>query len=479
MSYGLYIGRNLTADGVAYLAGYGDEPSSHWLEIVPRQRHPAGTTLTVGVTPEADLPGVRSEIPQVAETARHLRVSYSYYKGVPAPLTNGGLNEHGVAVRDIWSTSRDELIALTPKDQTGPNYSDLARLVLERATTARAGVALIGALIAQHGYADYGGNSHLIADADEAWVVVECAGGQGLWAAERLGPDAIRASRPGYIGVIPVNQPDHPDYLYPAHLVTFAVARGWYDPAGTAPFDFNSIYGDGKGRWAGVQWIEAEMASRAKRPQKIGFTDIIWAIRTEKLTGDTAGYGQIVPLRRPSDPALYHLWHTQIGAIAAPFVPVFMAIEEVPEEYRQHRYLTAGESSRFLDLRHARKGDPDSASQVPQGIESTRSAAAVFKRLFNLVIQQHEVFLPEVTALWQAVERHLLMAHPGILDTAETLLKAGKADRAADYLTYYCRTELLAALDLAEKLAQSLEARTRLQFGFSDHPEPRSAEQIW
>ena len=37
MSYGIYIGRNLTADGVAYLAGYGDEPSSHWLEINPRQ----------------------------------------------------------------------------------------------------------------------------------------------------------------------------------------------------------------------------------------------------------------------------------------------------------------------------------------------------------------------------------------------------------------------------------------------------------
>ena len=30
MSYGIYIGRNLTADGHAWLAGYGDEPSSHW-----------------------------------------------------------------------------------------------------------------------------------------------------------------------------------------------------------------------------------------------------------------------------------------------------------------------------------------------------------------------------------------------------------------------------------------------------------------
>ena len=128
MSYGLYIGRNHTADGIAYLAGYGDEPSSHWLEVVPRQHHPVGAQVTVGVTPQADLAGRLSGIPQVPLTARHLRVSYSYYKGVPAPLTNGGLNEHGVAVRDIWSSSRTELVAMTPTDQSGPNYSDLARL---------------------------------------------------------------------------------------------------------------------------------------------------------------------------------------------------------------------------------------------------------------------------------------------------------------------------------------------------------------
>jgi hypothetical protein len=479
MSYGLYIGKNLTADGIAYLAGYGDEPSSHWLEIVPRQRHAADATITVGVTPQADLPGLLSEIPQVAETARHIRVSYSYYKGVPAPLTNGGLNEHGVAVRDIWSTSRDELIEMTPKDQTGPNYSDLARIVLERARTAREGVELIGALIARHGYADYGGNSHLIADAEEAWVVIECAGGQKLWAAERLGADSIRASRPGYIGIIPVETPGHPDFLHAPNLVSFAISQGWYDPAAGKPFDFGTIYGDGKGRWDGVQWIEAEMTARAKRPEKIGFEDIIWAIRTEKLTGDTAGYGQIVPLNRPDHPGTRHLWHTQIGAIAAPFVPVFMAMREVPAEYRQHRYLTAGESSRFLDLRHFSKGNPDSLSRVPQGIESTRSAGQVFKQLLNLIMQHHETFLPEITPVWQALECKLLQAHPGVIETAETLIKAGKPERASDYLSYYSRTELLAALDLGETLARSLEARTRFVFGFNEELEPKSPAQIW
>ena len=49
MSYGLYIGKNLTSDGHAWLAGYGDEPSSHWLEIIPRKKHPKGKKINVGV----------------------------------------------------------------------------------------------------------------------------------------------------------------------------------------------------------------------------------------------------------------------------------------------------------------------------------------------------------------------------------------------------------------------------------------------
>jgi dipeptidase len=475
MSYGLYIGKNLTADGLAYLAGYGDEPSSHWLEIVPRRPHQDGETVTVGVTPGADLPGLLIEIPQVAETARHIRVSYSYYKGVPSPLTNGGLNEHGVAVRDIWSTSRDELIALTPPTQTGPNYSDLARLVLERAKTARQGVELIGALIDAHGYSDYGGNSHLIADPDEAWVVIECSGGRKLWAAERLGADSIRASRPGFIGEIPVDRAS-PDFLHSPNLVSFAREQGWY---GGGSFDFNKIYGDGKGRWDGVQWIEAEMRQRAQRPEKIGLADVMWAVRTERLTGDTAGYGQVVPLHHPKHDALRHIWHTQIGAVAAPFVPVFMGVRDVPEEYRQHRYLTAGEDSRFVDLRHANRGNPASLSRVPQGIESTRSAAQVFKRLLYLIFQHEAEFLPGVTATWEAVEGRLRDAQPGLLRTAALLLDAGEPGLAADYLTYYCNTELLKALDLGETLAASIEAGTRARFGFNVGAEPLSPRQIW
>lgn len=479
MSYGLYIGSQHTADGLSYLAGYGDEPSSHWLEIVPAASHPADARIIVGVTEQAELPGRLSDIAQVEKTARHLRVSYSHYRGVPAPLTNGGVNEHGVAVRDIWSTSRAELIAMTPRDQSGPNYSDLARIVLERARSAREAVELIGALIAQYGYSDYGGNSHLIADPQEAWVVIEFSGGQKLWAAERLGPHSIRASRPGYIGVVPIDQPRHPDYLYAPHLVTFAVAQGWFDPSAGEPFDLNRVYGDGKGPWAGARWIEDEMAARARRPERIGLADVMWAVRTARLTGDTAGYGQVVPLQRWAHPALQVMWHAPIGAAAAAFVPVFMGVQEVPPEYRQHRFLSEGESARFMDMRHARNGRPDSLSRVAQGVESTRSAVEVCKRLMYLVFQHPDTLLPELTAVWESLERRLMDESQRAQRAAQVLIEAGEPLLAQEMLSYYTRTELLGALDLAETLARSFEARTRVQHGFRSDLQPRSPEQLW
>src|SRR5262245_13341793 len=96
-SYAIYVGRNLTTDGSVLIGGSGDEVSSHWLEIVPAAEHAKGETISVGSTAEAEMPGRLVEIPQAARTARFLTMNYSDYKGMPAPLTNGGLNEYNVA----------------------------------------------------------------------------------------------------------------------------------------------------------------------------------------------------------------------------------------------------------------------------------------------------------------------------------------------------------------------------------------------
>jgi hypothetical protein len=476
MSYAVYVGKELTADGVGYLAGYGDEPSSHWLELVPSATHAPDAVVEVGVTPAADMPGIRSTIPQVPETFRHLRVSYSAFLGVPAPLTNGGLNEHGVAVRDVWSTSSPWLIALTPPHQRGPSYSDLARLALERCRTAREGVELIGDLIAEYGESTYGGNSHLIADADEAWVVIEFAGGAGLWVAERLGARSIRVSRPGYIGVIPEDFLDRDYFAGAPHLVDFAVEHGWYRTS-DGPFDVNAVYGDGKGRWEGAAWMEEQLAERAARPGGITLEDVFWAVRTDRLTGDTAGYGQVVPLLPADEHAdLRVLWHAVVGAVAAPFTPVPLGVRQVEPEFAQHRYLTAGESSVFVSG-GLDGGAPQSA--VPPGVEATRSAFAVHKRLMYLLAEHHEVFLPEVQPVWEAVERRCVAGLETAIESARVLLDAGRADLAEDLLTRFSSTEMLHALNLAEAMVSSMEARSRVLFGVRTSRGWRGPEILW
>ena len=475
MSYAIYVGKKLAENNTALMAGYGDEPSSHWLELVPRMSHRQGDSITVGVTAQADLPGRRCEIPQVAETARHLRVSYSFFRGLPSPLTNGGLNEFGVAVRDVWSPSRPELVAMTPKDQTGPNYSDLARIVLERARTAREGVDIIADLIARHGYACYGGNSHMIADPDEAWVIIEFSGGLGLWVAERLGPDSIRVSRPGYIEDVPLAPSD--DIKYSENFIKVAVDHGWYRPD-SGPFNVNRVYGDGKGRWKGVAWMEEELRGRARRSGKIGLRDLFWAISTEKFTGDTAGYGQVVPLLDIDQSALRVMWHAPVGPVTAPLAPIFIGQLGIPPEFGPHRYLTAGESGRFLDTR-ASSARPDSVSAVPQSAEVSRSACQIYKRLMHLTFMQHEEALREVSGHWRRVEARLANELPLVTRSAAVLLEAGEESLAARLMTEHSRSRLLEALADAEALVSWLEVRLRA----SGHPIPHhgiiSPEQIW
>ena len=473
MSYGLYIGKNLTSDGHAWLAGYGDEPSSHWLEIIPK-KNKTGQKITVGVTENAEMPGNLIKIPQASKTYKHIRVSYSYYLGVPAPITNGGLNEYGVAVRDIWSTSRKELINMTPKNQTGPNYSDLAKIVLERAKSAREAVTIVSNLIKRYGESSYGGNSHIFADSKEAWIMIQFAGGKGLWAAERLGPNSIRASRPGYIKEIPIEEKNNPDFLYSKNLIRFCKNKGWYS---NGPFDLNKILGDGKGRWKGVKWIERKIKKLAKRSGKIKLKDVIWAIRTPKLTGDTAGYGQIVPLVDPINNNLRMLWHSPIGAVASSFSPIFIGQSMIPEEFMMHRYLTVGESHRFSDER--KKKEKDTLSFVSQGVESTVSAVYECKRLFYLILQNKKIFFPIAAKAFENRERKINKKMNKILKSAKIFLKANNKNLCKNILNNFSSTELKNSLKLVQRLSKSMEKKIRQSKGFVKNIKPKSFNQIW
>lgn len=449
-SYAIYVGKNLTTDGSVLVGGSGDEVSSHWLEIVPARDHAAGAQLTVGVTAEAFMPGVLTQIPQARHTFRYLTMNYSDYEGFPAPLTNGGLNEHNVAGRDVWSDSRDELIAMTPNPQSGPQYSDLSRIAMERARTAREAAGIVGALIDEHGYSTYGGNSHLFADENEGWVLLNFAGGQGLWIAERLGPDEVRMSYPGYIREIPLDFQQRDDFMGSKNFISFAIEQGWFDPESGEPFDVSKIYLNDEDRYPRTA-MEQEL--RAAAP--IDLRAMMNAVRDPRISKDSTGYGQVAQLRRNSRPEMNLLWIAPTGSVTAPFIPYRIGVQEIPPQYGKHRYLTKGEASLYV-------------TRDWQIQEATEFAGRTFKRLMYYTCDHPDKFLPEVTEALTAFENRLIAEQATVVETAETLFAAGRNDLAESYLTTYSEQAALAGLRLGNALLHSIEARTIELFGLRE-----------
>ncbi|MEV5536117.1 C69 family dipeptidase [Saccharopolyspora shandongensis] len=460
-SIAFYVGKNRTENGATLLGGFGHEPSSHWLEIVPRQQHEPGSTITVGATEEADLPGRLTQIPQVPETAKYITSNYSEFAGFPAPLTNGGLNEYQVAARDVWSDSRPELVEMTPPGQTGPNYSDLSRIAMERAHTAREAVQILGDLIDRHGYTTYGGNSHLFADANEGWVFIEFAGGKGLWAAERLGPDDVRVSYPGYIGDFPVDHRNDPDHMGSPNLVDFAVQQGWWNPADGRPFNVQQVYGtpfpghpgkstpDDEAPWRHPPTLEEEL----RRLGEVSLVDMQRMVCDPRWSDDRSGYGQVAELKADlAHPELATLWVANTAAITAPYIPFHIGAETVPPEYGQHRYLTSGAAANYLS--------PEYAAQ-----EATRSATYESKRLMYYTCDRPEVFLADVTKAFEGFEAQMLGEIGGVEQQAAEAYRAGDAPRARALLTDWSNKWAMDGLDLTEYLVADVEGRTKEQFG--------------
>ena len=76
---------------------------------------------------------------------------------------------------------------------------------------------------------------------------------------------------------------------------------------------------------------------------------MIAAVRTTEVTRDSAGYGQVAHLRKSIHPELGVLWVAATTPVTAPFIPYHLGVNDVPPEFKRHRYLTEGEASGFMD----------------------------------------------------------------------------------------------------------------------------------
>ncbi|MCP4663794.1 MAG: dipeptidase [bacterium] len=152
----------------------------------------------------------------------------------------GLMNEHQLAISETTTTGREEL-----KNPDGlMHYWDLMQRALERATSAREAIEVMTGLVEEHGYRSTG-ESFSIADKNEVWLMEMIGSGPGgrgaVWVALRIPDGYISAyANAPRIGEFPLDDPEN--CLYSENVISFAVDKGYYDPASGKPFRFADAY---------------------------------------------------------------------------------------------------------------------------------------------------------------------------------------------------------------------------------------------
>ena len=216
----LLVTRGASQDGSVIITYTCDGEFHPRLRYTPAADYDPGTMFEL-----KDWGGkVRGQIKQVAHT----------YAVV------GLMNEHQLAIAETTFDGRAEL-----ENPAGLlHYWDLMQIALQRARTAREAIKVITDLVAEYGYRSTG-ESISIGDTQEAWILEIIGpgpGGEGAeWVAVRLPDGTISAhANKARIGEFPFDDPDN--CLHSDNVISFAVAKGYYDPQSGQPFRFCEAY---------------------------------------------------------------------------------------------------------------------------------------------------------------------------------------------------------------------------------------------
>ncbi len=195
------------------------------------------------------------EIPQVAHT-------YGYHHAV-----FGYMNDQQLAIAESTIGNVRKLANPTPTPAT--NITMLTLLAMERCRTAREAIRLMGSLAEQYGYGYHDGGEMLaVSDPREIWVFeivpvgplwTPQSGKPGaVWAAQRVPDDHVSVCpNESRIGEMDLGNPDY--FLASAHVESFAVEAGLYDPKSGKPFNWKKAYSPAEGSAASTQGRRSRM----------------------------------------------------------------------------------------------------------------------------------------------------------------------------------------------------------------------------
>ena len=232
----IMVGKKASVDGSVMTSHTCDSWYRTWMSIEPAKDYPRDTIMSIyeglmHTEHQKDLTDVkeRGTIPQARHTYRFLNTAYPC------------LNEKQLAMGETTISGRDTL-----QNKNGLFLiEELQRVALQRCTTARDAIRLMGSLIKQYGYGD-SGECLTIADQNEVWIFEVFGEGPknigGVWAAQRIPDDEIAVSANiSRIGRINLNDTDH----FMASDNVFSVAKQLKLWDGQSEFSFWKAYSGG------------------------------------------------------------------------------------------------------------------------------------------------------------------------------------------------------------------------------------------
>ncbi len=227
----IVVGKLASTDGSVMTTHTCDGTYEFRVNIVPAKDWAAGTMRPVfkGGGNGAHVVDKKQvgEIPQVAHTYMYYDTAYPFS------------NENGVMMGETTVGGRSEL----RNAQGWFEIWELQRVALERATTAREAIKIMGEMAEKYGYGD-GGECLTVIDKNEAWFFEIYGAGPlekgAIWVAQRVpdGEVGVSANR-SRIFVIKENDPNN--FMYSSNVFTYAKDMGWWKPA-DGPLHFANVY---------------------------------------------------------------------------------------------------------------------------------------------------------------------------------------------------------------------------------------------
>jgi dipeptidase len=229
----IMVGKNASVDGSVITAHTCDGNYRTWLRMEKAAEHAdTASHIVYKGTLHTETPDdmrkvtVAGRIPQVKNTYAYLNTAYP------------SLNEKQLAMGETTFVGPDTLV-----NKNGMFLiEELQRIALQRCDNARDAIRLIGDMIKEYGYGDYG-ECITIADTREVWQMEILGEGKnrigGVWAAQRIPDDHVGISANiARIGIIDLSKPDF--FMASANVKDVALEFGLWD--GIEPFKFWKAY---------------------------------------------------------------------------------------------------------------------------------------------------------------------------------------------------------------------------------------------